>query len=88
MTARWVPGVPHCHAAEPGTFGHECGKTATWIGTKVARGHTPGTYGATVEALTFRGAFCAECKAHGFEAKGMETWEPIGPTTKLEGVYA
>ena len=23
-----------CHNAEPGTYGHECGKPATWIGGK------------------------------------------------------
>jgi hypothetical protein len=50
-----------CHNSEPGTFNHECGKPAVWIGTS-ARG--------------FRCGFCDDCKLHGFEASG-HTWERI-----------
>jgi hypothetical protein len=50
-----------CHNAEPGTFVHECGKPATWIGTS-ARG--------------FRSGFCDQCKRQGHEATGR-TWERI-----------
>ena len=58
-----------CHNAEPGTFGHECGKPAVWIGTK-ANGYQSG--------------FCDHCKRHGYEARGFNfpnhnapmTWKP------------
>jgi hypothetical protein len=45
-----IDGV--CHNAEPGTFNHECGKPATFIGTR-ADGFTSG--------------FCDACKANGWE---------------------
>ncbi len=48
-----------CHNAEPGTFGHECGKPAKWIGT-TASGYACG--------------FCDECRKHGYEAKPVKTW--------------
>lgn len=51
-----------CHNAEPGTFNHECGKPAVWIGTK---------------ASGFRSGFCAGCKKDGFEARGLVSWECI-----------
>jgi hypothetical protein len=50
-----------CHNAEQGTFGHECGKPATWIGT---------------QETGFRSGFCDDCKAHGWEAKGR-TWTRV-----------
>lgn len=49
-----------CHNAEPGTFGHECGAPATWIGTK---------------ANGFQSGFCDECKAHGTEARRFAQWQ-------------
>jgi hypothetical protein len=48
-----------CHNAELGTYGHECGKSATWLGTN-KKGFTSG--------------FCNECKQHGYEAKSCTTW--------------
>lgn len=49
-----------CHNAEPGTFNHECGKPAAWIGTK---------------ASGFRSGFCHQCRKSGFEARGFIVWE-------------
>lgn len=51
-----------CHNAETGTYGHECGKPATWIGTK------PGGWAC---------GFCDHCKEHGAERHGFETWERV-----------
>ena len=51
-----------CHNAEPGTYGHECGRPAQWIGTS-ARG--------------FRSGYCSACKATGFEARNVTQWEAI-----------
>lgn len=51
-----------CHNAEPGTFGHECGKPAQWIGTKPSG---------------FRSGFCVACRARGFEARSVIKWEPV-----------
>jgi hypothetical protein len=48
-----------CHNAEPGTFGHECGRIATWIGTK---------------SNGFRSGFCDRCKASGTEARAFTGW--------------
>ena len=52
-----------CHNAEPGTFNHECGKPATWIGTK---------------ENGFRSGFCDFHKEHGAERFPYKTWERIG----------
>ena len=54
-----------CHNAEPGTFGHECGKTATWL----ASGHFDGS--------NFVSGFCDRCKEHGYEAASFSVWERI-----------
>lgn len=51
-----------CHNAEAGTFNHECGKPATWIG-KTKNG--------------FKSGFCSECKEHGREARGIISWEVV-----------
>lgn len=51
-----------CHNAEPGTFSHECGRPAAWIGTK---------------ASGFRSGFCLRCRAEGFEARGIAKWEAV-----------
>ena len=53
-----------CHNAQPGTFGHECGKPATWL-AKMPGGFTTG--------------FCDNCRTHGYEARGMEDWRRIAP---------
>lgn len=52
-----------CHNANVGTFGHECGKPATWIGTKKNSG--------------FRSGFCDHCKERGDEARAFVTWKRI-----------
>ena len=55
-----------CHNAEAGTFNHECGRPATWIGTK---------------SNGFRSGFCDDCKERGWERNGYVTWEPVFPET-------
>lgn len=55
-------GTARCINAEPGTFNHECGKPATWIGTA---------------ASGSRACFCDACKAGGWDARRMREWEPI-----------
>ena len=51
-----------CHNANVGTFGHECGKPAEWIGTKMNG---------------FRSGFCNICKKHGDERRDYVEWEQI-----------
>ena len=51
-----------CHNAEPGTFNHECGKPATFIGTR---------------ADGFASGFCDACKTNGSEASRCTHWEKI-----------
>ena len=51
-----------CHNAEPGTYGHECGKLAVWIGTAPSG---------------FRSGFCDRCKRTGAEARDRVAWEAI-----------
>ena len=41
-----------CHNAEPGTYGHECGKPAAWIGTNHGLGDR--TQGLLVPRKTLR----------------------------------
>ena len=55
-----------CHNAEPGTYGHECGKPATWIGTK---------------SNGYRSGFCDHCKEHGWEASDFVKWERVATTS-------
>lgn len=54
---------PRCINAEPGTFGHECGRPAAFIGTKAATGA--------------QACFCASCKEHGHDARGREDWHTL-----------
>jgi hypothetical protein len=62
-----------CHNAEPGTYGHECGKSAVWIGT-LRRSVLADGSGA------FKSGFCDDCKQNGFEAQAVLEWEPrTGP---------
>lgn len=55
---------PRCVNAEPGTFGHECGVVAAFVGTK-----TDG----------FQAAFCEACRVTGFESRGYGQWIPLVP---------
>jgi len=55
-----------CHNAQAGTYGHECGKPAQWIGTT---------------STGFKSGFCSECKAHGHEARTVASWAPVAPST-------
>lgn len=58
-----------CHNAEPGTFGHECGKPAKWLGT--------GPRG-------FAAGFCDDCMVNGWDAKDRTTWTPLGRVWRVE----
>lgn len=58
-----------CHNAEAGTFNHECGRPAAWIG-RYPKGYESG--------------FCDECKAHGREARGVVRWTPVEGEIKDE----
>jgi len=49
-----------CHNANRGTYGHECGRPATWIGVK---------------ANGFASGYCDKCKDHGDEARRCVSWE-------------
>lgn len=51
---------PRCINAKPGTFGHECGRPAAFIGTKAETGA--------------QACFCADCKDVGHDARGREDW--------------
>ena len=51
-----------CHNAEPGTYGHECGKPAVWIGTSPSG---------------FRSGFCQRCRDTGYEARSFTDWTLI-----------
>ena len=53
-----------CHNAAPGTYGHECGKPAAWLGRMYA--DSDKAYG-----------FCDRCKRYGHEARKMAVWEPL-----------
>jgi hypothetical protein len=64
-----------CHNANYGTYGHECGKPATWIG---------------VTKKGFRSGYCSTCKQYGDEARSCVSWEPATPVptdTCLETAY-
>lgn len=51
-----------CHNANHGTYGHECGKPATWLGTK---------------SSGFVSGYCDRCKQDGDEAKYCVEWTRI-----------
>jgi hypothetical protein len=59
------PDALKCTNAEPGTYGHECGKPAQWTATKPS-GHTS--------------AFCTRCKHEGTEARAYTNWTTYGDT--------
>lgn len=54
-----------CHNANPGTYGHECGKPAVWVGTS-RTGHESG--------------YCDHCRRNGHEGRQCVTWRPFTPT--------
>jgi hypothetical protein len=60
-----------CHNSEPGTFGHECGKPAVWIGK---------LYNAN-----FRSGFCQNCRDHGAEAAQFGEWVSVGAKAASNG---
>lgn len=57
-----------CHNAELGTFNHECGRLATWIG---------------VSKTGFRSGFCNDCKLRGYEARDVVRWEHLDATAVM-----
>lgn len=56
-----------CHNAEPGTYGHECGAPAVWIGIK-GNGWQTG--------------FCDKCKNTGAERRDILRFDPIRQAVK------
>jgi hypothetical protein len=66
MTVNSYATDGRCHNAEPGTYGHECGKPAEWLGTKEREG---GGY--------FSSGFCTDCKEHGYEARRFTMWRKL-----------
>ena len=58
------PDELKCTNAEPGTYGHECGKPAQWTAAK-PNGYTS--------------AFCTRCKHEGTEARTYSQWTPQEP---------
>ena len=56
---------PRCVNAEPGTFGHECGRPATFVGLKASTG--------------LQASFCADCKERGHEACRFGDWHELDP---------
>jgi len=62
-----------CHNAEPGTYGHECGKPATWIGTN-KRGFSMG--------------YCDACKATGYEARDCVAWKRMRDVVEFQACFA
>ena len=56
--------MKRCTNAEPGNYGHECGKPAQWTATN-KQGHNAG--------------FCDQCKQYGHEARTYSQWTPKEP---------
>jgi hypothetical protein len=56
-----------CHNANKGTFNHECGRTAVWLGATKAG---------------FWSGFCERCKIGGDEARDVAVWRKIDQFTK------
>ena len=53
---------PRCINGEPGSFGHECGDPAGYIGLRPEGGHA---------------CFCSACKEHGAEARRYSHWQSL-----------
>jgi hypothetical protein len=61
------PDALKCTNAEPGTYGHECGKPAQWQAAK------PNGYTST---------FCDRCRQDGTEARAYGNWTPYKEPTE------
>jgi hypothetical protein len=48
-----------CHNSEAGSYGHECGKPAAWLG---------------VDKHGWAAGYCDHCKQHGSEARLVVEW--------------
>jgi hypothetical protein len=57
-----------CHNAEPGTYGHECGKPAVWVGEN---------------RDMFRCGYCQDCKQFGHEARDVVHWHPYSQRNEI-----
>ena len=64
-----------CHNAEPGTYNHECGNPAEWLG--VMRENSRRQDASAM-------GFCAKCKETGYEAKHALRWISLMPMTATE----
>ena len=53
---------PRCTNAEPGSYGHECGEPAGFIGSRADGGQS---------------CFCSACKAQGSEARRYSDWQAL-----------
>ena len=53
---------PRCTNAEPGSYGHECGEQAGFIGSRADGGQS---------------CFCSGCKAQGSEARRYSDWQAL-----------
>ena len=56
---------PRCTNAEPGSYGHECGEPADFIGSRADGGQS---------------CFCFACKANGSEARCFSDWQALPAT--------
>ncbi len=63
-----------CHNAQNGTYGHECGRPATWIKTAVG-GPIPGL--GLPDPYTYDIGYCDECKSSGHERHGALSWRRV-----------
>ena len=60
-----------CGYAQPGTFGHECGRQALFAGS---------TPSERTKSGVFWHARCGECKdLKGPDNRGVQRWEPLDP---------
>lgn len=64
---------PRCVNAEPGTFGHECGKPATCVGTN----HETGA----------QAALCDHCAMNGSEGRKLGNLQSLGVAPVAVGSY-
>jgi hypothetical protein len=63
-----------CHNAELGTYGHECGKPAVWVGRKMAPA-CPGL--GLPKPYPFECGFCEDCRREGYEARAYSDWRRV-----------
>lgn len=62
-----------CHNANSGSYGHECGRPADWLGTS---------------RTGFVSGYCDHCKQFGTEARGVVTWVRIADNAAVPVVSA